>query len=144
MSRTDSRHITIENKTRQRISLARLRSVALVALDELGVKMAAINIVLVGEKRMATLAQYKGKSKPTNVLAFAYREGRREVFGDVVLCMPFIRREAKKYERTPEEHLVALLIHGIVHLTGRTHANDVSATQMERFERRIASRLGLR
>ena len=136
-----NRSVTVSNTTRQRISLARFRGLAQDILQELGVELAAINIVFVGERRMATLALRKGKKGATNVLAFAYRESSKEVMGDVFLCPSVVAREAKQYDRTAQEHLVALLIHGIVHLTGETHETDVAYKRMQGLEDRLIKQL---
>jgi len=144
MSRTSDKRFTITcvQTTRQPLALARFSRIAKLALHVLGVRKAAINIVFVGESRMAKIATRSGKAGVTNVLAFAYREGREEVLGDVIICVPFAAGEAKKYGRTTQEHLVALLIHGIVHLTGRTHKTAQRAKSMESLERKIALAAG--
>ena len=136
-------HYTVSTSqtTRQHYPLARFSSIAKKALSELSVSRASLNIVLVGETRMKTLAAHRGKDHAVNVLSFPYRETPKEVMGDIFICPAVAKKEAKKYGRTTQEHLVALLIHGIVHLTGRTHETDAKAEKMEALERRIISRV---
>lgn len=133
--------ITCTQTTRQPQQLARISSIAKSALEQLGVRRAELNIALVGEQRMRTIALAAGKNGPTNVLAFPYREGKEDMLGDIVLCVPYVKKEAKQYGRTPREHLVALLVHAIVHLTGRTHETDRKADAMEALERKILNRI---
>lgn len=133
--------VTVTNTTRQRIPLARFREIIRVALADLGITHAAVNVAFVGERRMATLARRKGRSGATNVLAFGYRETRNDILGDVFICVPFAVREAPQFSKTPEEHLVGLLVHGIVHLAGHAHETDKQANQMEAREGRILARV---
>lgn len=136
--------VSTTQTTRQQYPLARFSSIAKKTLGELSVKRASLNIVLVGEQRMKALAAHRGKNRAVNVLSFPYRETPDEVMGDIFICPAVVKKEAKKYGRTTHEHLVALLIHGIVHLTGRTHETDAKAEKMEALERNILSRVSVK
>ncbi len=69
--------------------------------------------------------KYRGKDKPTNVLSFALRKNE----GEILLCKPVIRKEAKNFGRTFDEFLGFLVIHGLLHLKGCVHG-----ATMERLE----------
>lgn len=102
-----------------------------------------ISAVLVGEKRMAEMKRkypphgYSRKrardGRATNVLSFLI--DRRE--GEVFLCTPFIRREAPLFGRSYPEHLLALYIHGLLHLKGFDHQNYARAAKMARAEKKF-------
>ncbi|MGN6105247.1 MAG: rRNA maturation RNase YbeY [Kofleriaceae bacterium] len=69
---------------------------------------------------------YRGKNKPTDVLAFAQREGptgalHPEVLGDLVISVETARRQAKR-GLYPE--LLHLASHGLCHLLGYDHRDD--------------------
>jgi probable rRNA maturation factor len=79
---------------------------------------------------------YRGKDKPTDVLAFAQREGEGghlhpEVLGDIVISIETARRQAKK--RSPQGLLVEvrfLAAHGLCHLLGYDHNDDAEEATM--------------
>ena len=91
---------------------------------------------------MATLNQARrGKRGLTNVLAFSYGSDIKALHGDIVLCVPVAKREAKALKQSLSDRLATLLIHGIVHVAGYTHDTDENAKEMERIEKRITRRL---
>ncbi|HET9623342.1 MAG TPA: rRNA maturation RNase YbeY [Kofleriaceae bacterium] len=69
---------------------------------------------------------YRGKNKPTDVLAFAQREGpggelHPELLGDVVISVDTARKQAK---RGLYRELLHLASHGLCHLLGYDHRDD--------------------
>ncbi len=79
---------------------------------------------------------YRAKDKPTDVLAFAQREGPpgatdHGVLGDVVLSVDTARRQQKR--RGPEglwTELRFLASHGLCHLLGYDHNDDAEEAEM--------------
>jgi probable rRNA maturation factor len=65
------------------------------------------------------------------------------VHGDIVLCHPVIRREARAQGKTLAAHYAHLVVHGMLHLRGMDHARARAAERMERAEIRILRRLGV-
>jgi len=71
-------------------------------------------------------------------------EGRLtpDMLGDVVIAVPTAVRQAKQGQRSLDEELTALLVHGILHLCGYDHErSEKDARRMQRRERMILSRL---
>jgi len=69
---------------------------------------------------------YRAKNKPTDVLAFAQREGpagrlHPELLGDIVISVETARRQAR---RGLYAELVHLASHGLCHLLGYDHRDD--------------------
>lgn len=69
---------------------------------------------------------YRSKDKPTDVLAFAQREGpagalHPELLGDIVISLATARRQAK---RGLYAELLHLASHGLCHLLGYDHRDD--------------------
>ena len=116
-------------------------------LSEVGETSAEVGILLVGDRRMRGLnRRYRGKDRTTDVLAFAMREARTphaarrtpEMLGDVVIAVPTAVRQAKQGQRSLDEELTALLVHGILHLCGYDHErSENEARRMHRRERMI-------
>jgi probable rRNA maturation factor len=82
--------------------------------------------------------RFRRRNYATNVLSFFYDDRH----GDVVLCHPVIRKEAKAQRKTLAAHYAHLVVHGMLHLRGHDHARKDDAARMERREIRILRRLG--
>jgi probable rRNA maturation factor len=103
-----------------------------------------ISILLVGDPQITTLnQQYLDRQGPTNVIAFAMREGEfshltPHLLGDVVISMDTAAREAENAGLNTERRFNELLIHGILHLFGYDHGNDAEeARRMEEKSREL-------
>ena len=104
---------------------------------------AAVTLRFVGKREGQTLnALYRGKEYPTNVLAFAYDETPR-VEGDIVLCAPVVRDEARTQGKTLADHCAHLVVHGMLHLQGYDHDTVRDARVMEARETALLARLGV-
>ena len=63
--------------------------------------------------------------------------------GDLVLCHPVIKKEAKVQNKKIRDHYAHLIIHGYLHLLGYDHQNNTDADKMEKIERKILSKLNI-
>ncbi|HSK02508.1 MAG TPA: rRNA maturation RNase YbeY [Kofleriaceae bacterium] len=73
---------------------------------------------------------YRGKDRPTDVLAFAQQEGPAadpDVLGDLVISVDTARRQARR--GLPAE-LLHLASHGLCHLLGYDHRTDDEEREM--------------
>jgi probable rRNA maturation factor len=88
---------------------------------------------------------WRGFDKPTNVLSFETPGPleRRVALGDVVIAHETVAREAAEQDKSFQNHLTHLIIHGFLHLIGYDHSTPREADEMEALERRIAAALGL-
>jgi rRNA maturation RNase YbeY len=114
----------------------------------LGEGRAELTISLVEDREMQQLnATYRGQNRPTDVLAFAMREGKRAagddtVLGDVVLSLDTAKRQAESRGHTVDEEVTTLLIHGVLHLLGYDHERSpADARRMKRKERELGASL---
>ena len=112
---------------------------------------AAVTLRFVGLAEGRRLnAGFRGKDYATNVLTFVYDDrshdaprdasGAFPVAGDIVICVPVARREAKAAGRPLRAHCAHLVVHGVLHLQGHDHVRDRDALRMERHEARILRR----
>ena len=130
----------------------RVLGLAQAVLECIGESSADMSVSLVGDGRMRRLnRQYRQKDRSTDVLAFAFREGvaphrfNRSAahLGDVIIARPTAERQAKAALRSVDEEIVALLIHGVLHLCGYDHERSADdALRMQRKERQVRRRLG--
>ena len=73
---------------------------------------------------------YRGKNKPTDVLAFAQREAATAdsaLLGDIVISVETAKRQAKKGLYAELLHLAS---HGLCHLLGYDHRDDKEEREM--------------
>jgi probable rRNA maturation factor len=119
---------------------ARLDQLAGAILSDVGAASGELGILFVGDRRMRGLnRRYRGKDRTTDVLAFAMRESLTphplpftpEMLGDVVISVPTATRQANQGQRSLDEELTVLLVHGILHLCGYDHErNEKEARRM--------------
>jgi probable rRNA maturation factor len=98
--------------------------------------------------------QYRQQDKPTNVLSFPMVQpdlieslGNTDdgeiLLGDIALAHGVCAREAAEKAVSLEDHAAHLIVHGVLHLLGHDHMNDVDADAMEAIERAAMASLGL-
>jgi len=111
------------------------------ALDE---SAAELTVSLVDDTEIHHLNRdYRGKDRPTDVLAFAMREGRRApgddtVLGDVVISLDTAARQAREHRVSTAAEVRTLLIHGVLHLLGYDHERSAAeARRMQAMERKL-------
>ena len=83
---------------------------------------------------------------PTDVLSFPMLEEGFDdnLLGDVVICLPVAEKQAKEYGHGLSRELAFLAVHGILHLLGRDHENDIEREMMEREQEALLDSMGLR
>ncbi len=98
---------------------------------------AAVALRFVGAREGRTLnALYRGKDYATNVLTFVY-DDVSPLTGDLVLCAPVLRNEARAQHKPLADHCAHLVVHGMLHLQGYDHDTDARARAMEARERSL-------
>ncbi|MBS1191378.1 MAG: hypothetical protein H6R10_3170 [Rhodocyclaceae bacterium] len=93
------------------------------------------------EEGQALNRDYRGKDYATNVLSFPY-DTEPVVLGDMVICPAVVAGEAAEQGKAVEAHYAHLVVHGMLHLQGWDHDDDVEAQAMENKEREILAALG--
>jgi len=71
---------------------------------------------------------YRNINKPTDILSFPLSKTTGEIF----ICKSEAKKEMKKFDRSYENFLSFLFIHGLVHLKGYDHG-----VKMEKMEERF-------
>jgi probable rRNA maturation factor len=120
------------------VTVALIRARATKMLDRLDMKGAELSIVLTDDAHIHTLNRdYRHKDRPTDVLAFAMREGESapkasgaEVLGDIVISLETATRQAREKHREPLAEVTMLLAHGLLHLVGYDHETDEEEREM--------------
>jgi probable rRNA maturation factor len=118
-------------------------------LSASGSPTSELAVTVVGDREIRRLNRdYLGRDKVTNVISFPMNEGEfagihAGLLGDVVICAGTAEREAEAAGMRFWERLCALLLHGILHLTGYDHerSGEEEAARMEARERELMALL---
>ncbi len=146
------------------IDLERWVGLANAALVDEGVRgLAELSLIFTDEPAMASLnLQFMGKAGPTDVLSFPIDDepeprGRvpdsggsgpgdapldeiPQLIGDVVICPVVAARNAVEHDRTFDDEMALLVVHGVLHLLGWDHELDDEAERMEAREQELLAR----
>jgi probable rRNA maturation factor len=113
---------------------------------------AAVDVTLLDDRAIGALnARWRGRDRPTNVLAFpALLPGdplppapAPVLLGDVVVAFETAAAEAAAQRIALADHLAHLLVHGVLHLLGHDHEAQSAAERMEACEVAILAGLGI-
>ena len=110
-----------------------------------------LSVALVGDARMSRLhEQFMGINGPTDVLTFELEHDHRgrAIAGEVVVCVPEARRQARRQSRARgasavRAELLLYALHGMLHLCGFDDRTAAGFRQMHRTEDDILTRLGV-
>ena len=157
--------IVIEDPRWEGLDLAGLANRACsAALGQIGLPVEGFSLCLMGcdDAKIAALnADFRGKPMPTNVLSWPSEERAAEYagevpdlpepgpaddpesLGDIAIAWETCAAEAEAAGKPMADHVTHLVIHGLLHLLGYDHIDDIDATLMETTEARILETLGV-
>ena len=142
------------------VDLPRWQQLALDVIKAEGVRgLAELALIFVGEVEMTELNEgYMGATGPTDVLAFPIDAAEAEhvlhgqppsrgpdrsapdpadmplLLGDVVICPSIAARQAPDHAGTIDDELALLIVHGVLHVLGHDHADDIERAAMQARE----------
>ncbi len=96
---------------------------------------------------------YRKKKEPTDVLSFdrlsfdranQFPLEDKNYLGELVVCLPYVKKNAKKFKESLKKELARVLIHGILHLLGYNHEKGGKdfKTMMAKQEKYLLSLVG--
>nr|WP_287410518.1 rRNA maturation RNase YbeY [Pseudodesulfovibrio sp.] len=118
------------------LSQRELEALSDLLLESLGLEGRTFSLTLVDDREIALVnAEFLGCTGPTNILSFP-DSGDADVelvvadddgssLGELVLSVDTLARETELYGQQPLEHLARLLAHGILHLAGFDHSDEM-------------------
>ncbi|MGB7286291.1 MAG: rRNA maturation RNase YbeY [Salaquimonas sp.] len=110
---------------------------------------AELSVLFTDDVHMAKInGQWRNKPKPTNVLSFPgadieIGEPSDILIGDLVFALETVKQEAETQDKTFDDHLSHLIVHGFLHLFGYDHIETDDAEQMEAIETAALAKLGI-
>ncbi len=124
-------NFSIVNKTKSTLPCVPFANIKDSALG----KDYSLSLVFIGESKSKSLnKKFRGKDKSTNILSFTLDKKNGEIF----ITPSVAKREAKKFERTFENFIAFLFIHGLMHLKGYDHGST-----MERAEEKLRKQFSI-
>jgi rRNA maturation RNase YbeY len=108
--------------------------------------LSELSLAIVGSRRMAELHQrFMGLAGPTDVLTFELEHDRRGrvTSGEVVICLPVARKQARQFGHDPRMELLLYAIHGMLHLCGFDDRSAADFRRMHAMEDSVLKALGL-
>ena len=102
-----------------------------------------LSVALVDDEQMRELnRRYRGRDRPTDVLAFPMDSADGPLLGDVVISVDTALVQAKLASQALEEEVMVLLLHGILHLLGYDHTGSkLEARRMAAAQAKLTSEL---
>lgn len=111
-----------------------------------------MSVILTNEKNIQNInKEYRNIDKVTDVLSFPMFEKeeidlvkeQEEVLGDIIVCIPVIKRQAIEYGHSEEREFAYMLVHGFYHLMGYDHIVEEDKVIMRAKEENILNKLGI-
>lgn len=103
-----------------------------------------VEITVIGDAAMKKLNhQYRGKNKVTDVLSFGWQEGGKmpsTILGEIYICYPQIKRQAKTFACSHKEEFTRMLVHGLLHSVGYDHITKRQAEKMFPLQEKIVAK----
>lgn len=119
--KAQSLFITKQNGTLPRVPFLALKEKVLGKSYEL-------SIAFVDEKTAQSLnKKYRNKTYIPNTLSFSLTPKS----GEIVLCIPAIKKEYKNFEMTYKKYLIFLVIHSMLHLKGFEHGSTMESMEQK-------------
>jgi probable rRNA maturation factor len=86
--------------------------------------------------------RYRGKDRATDILSFPAGPFAPPG-GDIAIALETVATAAAKRNMPIELHVQRLIVHGVLHLLGHSHAVEADSAAMEQLEREAMALLGL-
>ena len=87
-----------------------------------------LSVVFCSKRTMRKLnRETRQKDYATNILSFPLSDTSGEIF----ICLPTCRKQYKDFDRTFDNFIAFLFIHGLVHLNGHDHGDTMDNEEAE-------------
>ena len=121
-----------------------------ITLEKCKMLNSELTIRLTSDKEMASLnKKWRNKNKTTNVLAFPNNysislDKKLTYIGDILVSYGEVKRESINRNISFIDHLVHLIVHGVLHLCGYNHINNSDEKIMISYEKLILAKVGIK
>ena len=110
-----------------------------------------VTLALMSDDEVRSLnRQFRGQDRVTDVLSFptcandgAKIEERDNYLGDIVIAYPYVQGVALQGDRSVEDWLLLLAVHGTLHLLGYTHDDEAAQEKMWQVQASVLADFGI-
>lgn len=127
---------------------AYLNDVVLKTLEHEKASDAFLSIVFVSSEEIKELNRvYRNNDSVTDVISFAFEDNGNHlpsnvrILGDIYVCIPVMKKQAKEYGHSEKRELSFLVVHGLLHLLGYDHMNKEDEEKMFSLQEEILNSL---
>ena len=140
------------NETDENIDIEEEKNIINFALNHENLKNVTFNVIFVDSKTITELNKnYRGIDRETDVISFALEDGEKNpefefgrLLGDIYICVPKMRMQAKEYGHSLTREMGFLTIHGLLHLLGYDHMTKEEEKIMFAKQEEILNAYGLK
>jgi probable rRNA maturation factor len=127
----DQKNFSISNTTKRKLPRLRFAHIKEAVVG----KKYDLSLVFVGKQKIQTLNRiYRSKDSPTDILSFPVSD----TMGEIYICRDMSDKKAKEFERTENNYLEFVFVHGLVHLLGHDHGE-----KMEKLETKFRKKFSI-
>lgn len=95
------------------------------------------------DEMLALNLRFRGVNESTDVLTFPSGSNAPLPLGDIAICVPFAADQAELRGVSLENELIALGVHGLLHLYGYDDIEDDDRTAMQKAMNDIGQKIGI-
>jgi len=116
--------ISIVNKTKLDIDQKKVQMVIELFLNSHDLGEYSVSVVFVGNAKMRSInLEYRGIDRTTDVLSFTENDDfpdleKDKFLGEIFISYSQVKKQARRLEKSIEDELVFILVHGLLHLLG--------------------------
>jgi probable rRNA maturation factor len=113
------------------------------AATELQVKQSVGVLFCDTDEMLALNLRFRGVNEFTDVLTFPSGSNAPLPLGDIAICVPFAADQAELRGVTLENELIALGVHGLLHLYGYDDIEDDDRAAMQKAMNDVGQKIGV-
>ena len=114
-------------------------------LDEYDLSGGEVSVIIGDNELLQNLnRQYRNKDAATDVLSFSYLESKDQnlpyeevAVGDIYISLEKVRENSEEAGHSLKKETALLTIHGMLHLLGFSHDEEIAAERMQVIEREL-------
>lgn len=126
-----------------------IKKVLKIGLKVLEVSKCEFNVIVVDNNYIHELNKnYRGIDRETDVITFALFDDKtfnpdENILGDIYISIDKVYEQAKEYGHSDIREICFLAVHGLLHLFGYDHMNEVDEKEMFSLQDRILNEAGI-
>ncbi|HQN42996.1 MAG TPA: rRNA maturation RNase YbeY [Anaerolineaceae bacterium] len=129
------------------VSATKLKQAAKAAMKHQKSEKSDLTLVITDDNEIQELNRtYLDNDSPTDVLSFSSGEldpiNGRLYLGDIIISFPRARQQSEAAGHPVENEMQLLVVHGVLHLLGHDHADDVEKARMWQAQEEILNSIG--